>query len=74
MRFKQSCMICKKATISGGSDIEASIPAQFRAFVKIAKQKGWHTINVENKKLEFICPFCNRRMLKALEKILIERD
>lgn len=68
MKFKQTCMICKKNKIEGGSDIEANIFTQYRAFVKMAEVKGWHVLEVENSGLEFICPFCDKRMMKELRK------
>ena len=73
MRFKQKCMICKKASLAGGSEIEANVFIQYRAFIKNAEKKGWHVLHIENNGLAVICPFCNRRMLKQLEKIKNER-
>lgn len=69
MKFKQKCMICQKASITGGSDIEANVFTQYRVFMKNAEKKGWHILHIENKGLAVICPFCNRRLLKQLEKI-----
>ena len=74
MKFKQKCMICEKATIEGGSNIDTNVFTQFKAFVKTAKAKGWHVVKIEENGMEFICPFCNRRMLKALEQRMIKGD
>lgn len=68
MKFKQICMICKKNKIEGGSDIDASVFTQYRAFVKMVESKGWHVLEIENNGLEFICPFCDKRMMKELKK------
>lgn len=66
MIFKQTCAICSKAKISGGSNIDANVITQYKAFVSTVRKKGWKTLNIEDKKVEFICPFCDRRMMKAL--------
>lgn len=68
MKFKQTCMICKKNKIEGGSDIEANIFTQYRAFVKVAEAKGWHIIYFDKNGVYFICPFCNKRIIKELKK------
>ena len=74
MRFKQTCMVCKKATITGGSDINANIFTQFRAFIKSVEAKGWQVLHVEEKEIQTICPFCSRRGLKELKKRDAEPD
>ena len=68
MRFKQTCMVCKKATITGGSDIDANVFTQYRAFIKTVTAKGWQVLFVGEKEVQAICPFCSRRVIKELEK------
>ena len=68
MRFKQTCMVCKKATITGGSDIDANIFTQYRAFIKSVTAKGWQVLFVGEKEAQVVCPFCSRRIIKELQK------
>lgn len=68
MRFRQVCMVCKKASVTGGSSIETDISIQYRAFIKTIAAKGWQVLFVGEKEMQTICPFCNRRIIKELEK------
>lgn len=68
MRFKQTCVICKKASVTGGSSIETNISTQYRAFIKTIAAKGWQVLYVGEKEMHTICPFCNRRVINELEK------
>ena len=68
MRFKQTCIVCKKASVTGGSDIETNISTQYRAFIKNIAAKGWQVLFVGEKEIQTICPFCSRRVIKELEK------
>lgn len=72
MKFKQTCMMCKKNKIEGGSDIEANIFTQYRAFVKMAEVKGWHVLKFGLNGADFICPFCDKRIMKELRKRNVE--
>lgn len=68
MKFKQTCMICKKNKIEGGSNINANIFIQYKSFKKNAEKKGWHIIYFGKSGADFICPFCHKRIIKELKK------
>jgi len=68
MRFKQTCCICEKNIIEGGSDIKANTDTQYRAFSKVAKNKGWKTLLIDEKRIEFICKDCHKKIMLELKK------
>ena len=74
MRFKQTCMVCKKASVTGGSDIKTNISTQYRAFIKSIAARGWQVLFVGEKEIQAIRPFCNRRVIKELEKRANEKE
>jgi hypothetical protein len=67
-------MVCKKASVTGGSDIETNISIQYKAFIKTIAAKGWQVLFVGEKEMHTICPFCNRRVIKELEKRANEKE